>query len=83
MGRLFLFDVGPLLAAGAVIAQLEGGTLRFSGLAHVGIAAANLDGVQRAVMIPVVGTAVDGTLNALVDGIHLIFLPFRAWRHSS
>lgn len=57
-------------AAGAMISQTERSTLGLLTLAYIGIAATHLNGVQGTVVIAVIGTTVDGTLNALVDILH-------------
>ena len=57
-----------------MITQTEGRTLGLVALANVGGAVAYLDGVQGAVVLTVIGTAVDGTLDVLVDSIHAVLL---------
>ena len=57
-----------------MVTQTEGRTLGLVTLAHVGTTVSNLDGVQGAVVLTMVSTAVDGTLDVLVDGIHTVLL---------
>jgi len=57
-------------AIGTVVAQTEGRALGLVALAHVAGGAAHFDGVQGAVMLPMIGAAVDGTFDALIDRIH-------------
>ena len=56
-------------ALSAVVAQLEGSALGLVGLAHVVLAAANLNFIQGAVLVLVIGAAVDGALDT---GVGLI-----------
>ena len=71
MQRRFFVSVSGSAAGalGAVVAQLEGGALSLVGSADVVLAATYLDLVEGAVLILVVGAAVDGALDA---GIGLV-----------
>ena len=62
-------------ALGAVVAQLERGALGGLSLAYVFGAATHLNLIQSAVVILVIGAAVDGALNAGIGLVkHFLFL---------
>jgi hypothetical protein len=69
-------------ALGAVIAQLEGSTLGAVGLGDVLGAATHLDFVQGAVLVLVIGAAVDRALDAGIGLLvhHVFLLVFRIQR---